>query len=336
MAPPGAPLPLMASAVLYSFRRCPYAIRARLTLAAAGLRPGPHLELREVLLQVRPPELRQASPKATVPVLVLADGRVLQESLEIMHWALEQADPGGWWVGRSGVERAAIEALIAENDGPFKQHLDRFRYPQRYAIADPAHHRGQALAILRQWNRRLQAGGWLLGERASLADGALLPFVRQFQLADPAGFAALADLEALQCWLERFLRSNTLAAVMEPPWGLRQPWLSPRWIYHLALPAEWRQALADGAYRRSTRGASLEQVGFIHASEAHQVEATWRRFYADAGAVLLLTIDPQRLAQAGVELRRELVPEAGECFPHLFGPLPLPAVLRAAPYRPWR
>ncbi|MEB3199340.1 MAG: DUF952 domain-containing protein [Synechococcaceae cyanobacterium] len=325
----------MASAVLYSFRRCPYAIRARLALAAAGLRPGPDLELREVSLQARPPELGEASPKATVPVLVLADGRVLQESLEIMHWALEQADPGGWWQGRSGEDRAAIEALIARNDGSFKHHLDRFRYPDRFPDPDPASHRERALAILREWNGRLQTADWLLGARESLADAALLPFVRQFQLADPAAFAASRDLQALQGWLERFLGSDALASVMAPPWGLRQPWLSPRRIYHLALAAEWRQARAEGVYRRSTRGASLEEVGFIHASEAHQVEATWRRFYADAGAVLLLTIEPTRLEEAGVELRRELVPEAGERFPHLYGPLPLQAVLHAAPYRPW-
>lgn len=324
--------------ILYSFRRCPYAIRARLALAAAGLQSGQDLELREVSLKAKPPELLEASAKGTVPVLVLGAQvlgvQVLDESLAIMRWALERRDPLGWLAGWSPAQLADMEALIATNDGPFKHHLDRFKYPDRYQGEPASTNRLAGLTILRRWNEQLGAGGWLLGDRPSLADWALLPFVRQFRLVDPAGFDAEPQLAALQAWLGRFLASAELAAVQEVPWAARAPWRSPGLLYHLALRPEWQAARADGVYRRSTRGLALESVGFIHLSSAHQVPATASRFYADlpAGAVLLLTIDPQRLAAAGLEVRFALA-DGGEPFPHLYGPLPLEAVRLAEPWR---
>lgn len=163
-----------------------------------------------------------------------------------------------------------MEALIATNDGPFKQHLDRFKYPDRYQGEPASTNRLAGLTILRRWNEQLGAGGWLLGDRPSLADWALLPFVRQFRLVDPAGFDAEPQLAALQAWLGRFLASPELAAVQEVPWAARAPWRSPGLLYHLALRPEWQAARADGVYRRSTRGLALESVGFIHLSSAHQ------------------------------------------------------------------
>jgi glutathione S-transferase len=309
-------------------------MRARLALAAAGLQPGRDVALREVALKAKPPELLQSSPKGTVPVLVLPDGAVLEESLAIMRWALAQADPQGWLAGWSAADREVMDALIAENDGPFKHHLDRFKYPDRYPGETLAEHRRAALAILRRWSANLQSGGWLLGDRPALADWALLPFVRQFRLADPEGFDQEPDLEPLQRWLARFLADPALEAVMDRPWAERNAWRSPSWLYHLALRAEWTSARSQGSYRRSTRGHSLEEVGFIHLSAAHQVEATAQRFYGDLppGEVILLTIDPQRLASAGLELRTEPAPGTGELFPHLYGALPLEAVLLAQPF----
>jgi glutathione S-transferase len=338
--------------VLYSFRRCPYAIRARLALAAAGLECGQDLELREVSLRAKPPELLAASAKGTVPVLTIAgDGAapptVLDESLAIMHWALARRDPQGLSAGWSTAERARMAALIAENDGPFKHHLDRFKYPDRFVAGTQLppeqhlrEHRRAGLAILRGWSERLACGGWLLGHRPSLADWALLPFVRQFRLVDPAGFDAEPGLAPLQGWLTRFLGSPELASVMVEPWASRAVWRSPNWLYHLALRSEWRAAREAGVYRRSTRGRSLEEVGFIHLSAAHQVQATAGRFYGDlpAGELVLLVVDPKRLAAAGLELRWEPAQGSGELggelFPHLFGPLPLEAVLLAEPFAP--
>lgn len=324
-----------ARPILYSFRRCPYAIRARLALAAAGLVPGVDLELREVSLKVKPPELLAASAKGTVPVLVQGE-QVIEESLAVMAWALGRRDPQGWLQGWSAAEAAAIEALIAENDGPFKYHLDRFKYAGRFgAEGEQENHRQAALAILRRWSRHLEPGGWLLGERPSLADMALLPFVRQFRLADPQRFDAEPRLQPLQAWLDRFLAGAELAAVLDPPWAARQAWWSPGWLYHLALGPEWQAAQAAGVYRRSTRGRSLEQVGFIHLSQAHQLAATHGRFYVDLdpAELKLLVLDPARLAAAGAVVRLEPAPGSGELFPHLHGPLPLEAVLAAWPWR---
>jgi len=264
---------------------------------------------------------------------------VLDESLAIVRWALAQRDPEGWLAGWSPTEQASMDELIAENDGPFKHHLDRFKYAGRYGregLAERQEHRERGLAILRGWYRRLQPGGWLLGDRPSLADIALLPFVRQFRLADPAGFDAQPDLAALQTWLQRFLASDALQAVLQGPWAPRAPWRSPGWLYHLALSEEWREARAPGVYSRSTRGRSLEQVGFLHASYAHQIAGTYARFYADlpAGAVRLLTIDPARLAAVGLAVIAEPAPGSGELFPHLYGALPLEAVLRDEPWPP--
>lgn len=320
--------------VLYSFRRCPYAIRARLAIDAAGLL----IHLREVELKAKPAALLAASPKGTVPVLVLPDGDVIEESLELMAWALAQHDPADW--RRSGAgpaaasEREQIAALIQLNDAAFKPQLDRYKYAHRFAGADPLAHRQAALVILRDWNARLESGGWLLGERPSLADIALLPFVRQFRQADAAWFDDLDDLAPLQHWLGRFLASPELAAVMErgAPWQpCDRPRLFPqgRLIHHLALAEEWRAARGAGVYERSTRGLALEQVGFIHASFEHQLAATHARFYADAPELLRLVIDP---AQLPVPLALEAAPGGIELFPHIHGPLPIDAVVAVEPY----
>ena len=302
--------------ILYSFRRCPYAMRARLALLLAGKSPGQDFELREVSLKAKPPELLERSAKATVPLLELSDGRVLAESIEIMQWALElPADQ-------------LAHPLLVQNDGPFKHHLDRFKYPDRYPGGDGEHHRAAAESILGDWDGQL-AKGWLLGDQPSWLDWAVLPFVRQWRLADSDRLDRLAGLEHLRRWLQRFEDGPELAAVMAPPWAQRQAWRSPQWIYHLALAEDWRAAKTCGEYRRSTRGLALEQVGFIHASGAHQVEATFRRFYADAEAVVLLTLDPGRL---DAPLRWEAAPDSGELFPHIYGPLPVGAVRLAEPF----
>lgn len=209
--------------VLYSFRRCPYAMRARLALAVSG---QPH-ELREVLLKSKPAALLAASPKGTVPVLVLPDGKVIAESLDIMQWALAHNDPQQWLAPPAG-SREDIDALIAANDGSFKQQLDRYKYPNRYpqecrgdAPGFALRQRGEAAAWLAQLDARL-GQGWLLGTQASLADMAVLPFVRQFAHTDPVWFAAQA-WPRLQAWLAAFETSELYVRVMDK----HAPWKSP-------------------------------------------------------------------------------------------------------------
>jgi glutathione S-transferase len=202
-------------AVLYSFRRCPYAMRARLAIAVSGQ----HVELREVVLRDKPAEMLAASPKGTVPVLVLPGGAVIDESLDIMLWALRQNDAEHWLAPANGSLQDML-ALIAENDGGFKKSLDRYKYPNRYTeefsgdvqeFAQAQRNAGARWLI--QLDRQLEAG-WLYGPRASLADMAILPFVRQFALTDAAWFAA-QPWPRLQAWLARFEASPLYLGVME-------------------------------------------------------------------------------------------------------------------------
>ena len=166
---------MSALPVLYSFRRCPYAMRARLALAVSGQ----VCELREVVLRNKPQGLLQASPKATVPVLVLPGGQVLDQSLAIMRWALERHDPGRWLHPSHGA-LADMLALIAECDGPFKHALDRCKYPNRYPEADTALASTQAAQWLQGLDERLGEHDFLFGRHATLSDMAIAPFVRQF------------------------------------------------------------------------------------------------------------------------------------------------------------
>lgn len=195
--------------ILYSFRRCPYAMRARLALLASGT----VCELREVKLSAKPAEMIAASPKGTVPVLVLPDGGVIDQSIDIMRWALDQSDPDAWLAGDDA-------ALIAANDGPFKHHLDRYKYPARHG-ADPVEHRGAGLAILRGLDERLGQGAYLCGPRPTLTDMALLPFIRQFAETDRGWFEDQA-IPAVQAWLAGFLASTLFdqAMVRVTPWAL--------------------------------------------------------------------------------------------------------------------
>lgn len=202
--------------VLYTFRRCPYAMRARLAIASAGI----EVELREVVLRDKPPSMLKASPKGTVPVLALPDGTVIDESIDIMIWALRQSDPDGWlspWLH----QHDDVDRLIRQNDGPFKKSLDRYKYPVRYADEniDPDEQRALALDILREWEARLSREGWLFASRPTLADMAVFPFIRQFAKVDEDWFGQ-AGLPLLQARLEDFLHSEVFNAVMAKytPW----------------------------------------------------------------------------------------------------------------------
>jgi glutathione S-transferase len=206
--------------VLYSFRRCPYAMRARLALHVSGVA----FEHREVVLKNKPSHMLALSPKATVPVLWLrsaAGDQVLEQSLDIMRWALREHDPLGWLPNTEAAMQEAL-ALIAHNDGPFKQQLDRYKYPNRSGLDSGAADRDTAALWLLTLDGRLRAQPFLAGEQFGLADAAIAPFVRQYAHTDPAWFAA-QPWPALAKWLEDFEASALFAAIMHKhtPWQER-------------------------------------------------------------------------------------------------------------------
>lgn len=200
--------------VLYSFRRCPYAMRARMALSISGQ----SCHLREVVLRDKPIEMLEASPKGTVPVLVSANGDVLEESLDIMLWSLGEHDPDNWLQPEVGT-LDEILAQIEENDGPFKTHLDRYKYGTRFPDEETLIHRAAGLVHLEKLNEVLSASPYLLGAKPSLADIAQFPFVRQFANTDRDWFDDL-PLPFLQAWLTEWLDSALFKGIMQkwPVW----------------------------------------------------------------------------------------------------------------------
>lgn len=204
--------------ILYSFRRCPYAIRARMALKYAGVQ----VELREILLREKPPQILVVSSKGTVPVLVLPDGSVLDESYDVMRWALGINDPDYWW---DPILASEVDALIEQNDFSFKLHLDHYKYADRYSQdpQNPQHtmeyHRTQAEGFLDTLEARLITSQFLLGEKISIADVGIFPFIRQFAFVDKNWFD-LAPYPNLQNWLAYFLTSDLFLSVMTkyPVW----------------------------------------------------------------------------------------------------------------------
>ncbi|MEO0327446.1 MAG: glutathione S-transferase [Pseudomonadota bacterium] len=200
---------MTAAPVLYSFRRCPYAIRARLAIAASGQ----EVELREVVLRDKPAEMLEASPKGTVPVLVLPQGQVLEESLDVIEWALAREDREGWREFPETV-LSQMDALVRECDGPFKTALDCYKYPNHYENIDPIEQRATGAAFIRKLDLRLSASAFLFGERFSYADAAILPFVRQFAHVDKDWFWG-EDWPNVTAWLDAFIAGDRFAGVMK-------------------------------------------------------------------------------------------------------------------------
>ena len=188
--------------ILYSFRRCPYAMRARMAVAISGLT----VELREVVLRDKPPELLEVSPKATVPLLVLPDGRVIDESLNVMRWALDQNDPEGWLIADDAY-------LIQQNDGPFKVALDLYTYPHRYGLDNSLEYRASGMKWLALIDQRLLSGPYICGPNRGLTDIAIFPFVRQFAVTDREWFDR-QPLPKLRYWLDALSQSDLFANVM--------------------------------------------------------------------------------------------------------------------------
>ena len=188
--------------LLYSFRRCPYAMRARMAIAASGQ----EVRLREIILRDKPAHMLELSPKGTVPVLQLADGTVIDESRDVMDWALAAADPQGWLAHKD-------DALIDLFDTDFKHHLDRYKYATRYEGADALEHRAACHDILRALEDRL-SDAWLAGEAPGYTDIAILPFIRQFRIADMDWFDTEMALPRVQGYVMRFLDWPGFSGIM--------------------------------------------------------------------------------------------------------------------------
>jgi len=204
--------------LLYTYRRCPYAMRARMALLQAGVAYQAH-ELTS--LRDKPADMLALSPKGTVPVLVLANGEVLEQSWDIMRWAFAQSgDKDTWWARAQTPENQALLALC---DGEFKHHLDRTKYPQRYSDAQGAdHHRKQAVEVLlTPLEKALHSQAYLGGEQPCAADIAMFPFVRQFAAVDPAWFEDL-PLPAVQAWLAGWLKHALFETAMTKTAASRQ------------------------------------------------------------------------------------------------------------------
>ncbi len=199
--------------ILWTFRRCPYAMRARLAIQSSGQQ----VQLREILLRDKPAPFLAASPKGTVPVLQDGD-KIIEESRDVMLWALGRNDPEGWLdMPQEG------HALIDACDGPFKRALDHTKYAVRFPDRDEAEERAKAMVFLREWNDRLNTAPYLMGPKRTLADMAILPFVRQFANTDRVWFDA-QGLGSLRKWLDDFLGSDRFRGVMTkyPPWQSAQ------------------------------------------------------------------------------------------------------------------
>lgn len=194
--------------ILYSYRRCPYAMRSRMALHVAGVA----LEIREISFKAKPAHMLQLSPKGTVPVLLLPDGKVIEQSLDIMDWALQQHDPEQW--GVQPAQQPEADRLIASNDGEFKRALDQYKYASRFPEQPPQAYRQQGEMFLDELEQRLQAHDNLLYAQPSLVDVAIFPFIRQFAMVDDAWFAQ-APYPRLRAWLERWLVSPRFSAIMQ-------------------------------------------------------------------------------------------------------------------------
>ena len=199
------------AAILYSYRRCPYAMRARMALKYASI----EVEIREISLRDKPASMLQISPKGTVPVLKLGD-LVIEQSVEIMHWALGQSDPDGWLL----VDQQLANAWLTTNDGPFKKLLDQYKYPNRHPELNQPEVLDSAVALmLDPMETVLRKQAFLMGEHLSWIDVALFPFIRQFSMVNLEQFETL-PLPKLKHWLAKQLESKLFQSVMHkyPVW----------------------------------------------------------------------------------------------------------------------
>ncbi|WP_293935999.1 glutathione S-transferase [Iodobacter sp.] len=201
--------------ILYSFRRCPYAMRARMAIQYSGIA----VELREIMLRNKPAKMLLASPKGTVPVLVLGNQQIIEQSLEIMLWALNQHDPLDYLCLKNPALQISIRELITHNDQVFKLHLDQYKYADRYLDHSQEYYRTQGELFLQHLEQCLEQTTFLRLNQICLADLAIFPFVRQFSSVDPKWFDS-APYPKLKQWLYFFCSSTEFSHCMQkfPAW----------------------------------------------------------------------------------------------------------------------
>ncbi len=206
----------MSLPILFSFRRCPYAMRARWAILNCGL----DVIIREVSLKDKPLELIQASSKATVPVLIQSNGEVIDESVNIISWALKNSPKKNILQKSNANKNKAINMIIQKNDKLFKYHLDRYKYSNRYQGIDHEIHKKKSKAILKEWDQTIKNSSkntgsfWLLEGKQTIADWCIWPFVRQYRLVNPIEFDNDNDLTNIRNWLNYFLESKLFPILM--------------------------------------------------------------------------------------------------------------------------
>ena len=193
--------------ILYSFKRCPYAMRARMALQLAGIK----CEIREVRLNNKPDHMLEVSPKGTVPVLVLED-KVIDESNDIINWVL---DDHNIFDENITIEQLNLtEDLIKLYDEEFKFHLDRYKYATRYENSDKEHHRSKCLEMLVSLEKIVHDSNWIFGDDISKLDISIFPFIRQFRIANPEWFDSQEDINKIKKMLMSFLESALFKDIM--------------------------------------------------------------------------------------------------------------------------
>ena len=205
----------MEKPILYSFKRCPYAMRARMAIFLTDIQ----CELREVHLKNKPQSMLDLSPKGTVPVLQIDAYKVIDESLEIVEWALGINDI----FKKNKIlpdQEVLTKDLISLFDDEFKFHLDRYKYSVRYQDANPIQSRSKCLEILNKIENSISNSNWFFGDSINKLDICILPFIRQFRIADPEWFDSLNEIHQVKSWLKHFLKSPLLLNIMNKngPW----------------------------------------------------------------------------------------------------------------------
>ena len=195
--------------VLYSFRRCPYCMRAHMGLKKSGLK----IELREVDLKKMPDEILKVSPKATVPVLVLPDEKVFDESWDILKWALAQKDPDNW-LGENKQFLLDAEMLVETNDFSFKSDLDHYKYADRFPEHSVDHYRQACEEFIEELETMLSVNNFLVTDQLTIADIAVFPFVRQFSLVDKNWFEQ-SPYKNVQRWLESLITTTLFQNIFQ-------------------------------------------------------------------------------------------------------------------------